>query len=207
MNDSNQAASASTENREGSNRAKENAVEARTVRAQQRGVVSTGLDRVRQAEQRKVEFGRWAIADRRGRGEGKPETFDFLGFTHIGEINRKSGRFVVRRKTVRKRMRAKPAEIKKQLRARNARLAERDRGVAAEGGARLFSIPRGAGKPAHAAGLLLGVGATLAAHAEAARSEASDELEPVYRLPACYLPPPRCCHPFPSVHFAASHPR
>ena len=35
---------------------------------------------------RLIEFGRWAIANRRGRGEGKPETFDFLGFTHIFEI-------------------------------------------------------------------------------------------------------------------------
>ena len=67
---------------------------------------------------RLIEFGRWAIAKRRGRGERKPETFDFLGFTHICEINRKSGRYVVRRRTVRKRMRAKLAEIKRQLWAR-----------------------------------------------------------------------------------------
>ena len=40
------------------------------------------------------DIGRWAMAKRRGRGEGKPESFDFLGFTHICEINRKSGRFV-----------------------------------------------------------------------------------------------------------------
>ena len=40
---------------------------------------------------RLIEFGRWAIADRRKRGAGKPATFDFLGFTHICEINRKSG--------------------------------------------------------------------------------------------------------------------
>ena len=49
--------------------------------------------------------------------EGKPETFAFLGFTHICEINGKSERLVVRRKTVWKRMRAKLAEMKNQLRA------------------------------------------------------------------------------------------
>ena len=53
------------------------------------------------AKTRMIEFGRWAIADRRQRGAGKPETFDFLGFTHLCEINRKSGYFMVRRKTAR----------------------------------------------------------------------------------------------------------
>ena len=207
MNDSNQAASASAENREGSNRAKENAVEARTVRAQQRGVVSTGLDRVRQAEQRKVEFGRWAIADRRGRGEGKPETFDFLGFTHIGEINRKSGRFVVRRKTVRKRMRAKPAEIKKQLRARM-------HASPSETGEWLRRVVRGYfqyhGVPGNRR-TLQGFCWALARHWRRTLRRRGQKRRMswsrFYRLPACYLPPPRCCHPFPSVHFAASHPR
>ena len=61
------------------------------------------------AKTRLIEFGRWVTAKRRSRGEGKPETFDFLGFTHLRVINRKSGRYVVRRKTVRKRMRAKLA--------------------------------------------------------------------------------------------------
>ena len=44
---------------------------------------------------RLIEFGRWVRAKRRSGGKGKPETFDFLGFTHICEINRKSGRFTV----------------------------------------------------------------------------------------------------------------
>ena len=42
------------------------------------------------AKTRMIEFGRWAIADRRQRGAGKPETFDFLGFTHLCEINRRA---------------------------------------------------------------------------------------------------------------------
>jgi group II intron reverse transcriptase/maturase len=66
---------------------------------------------------RKIEFGRFAERDRKQRGEGKPETFDFLGLTHMSGRNRK-GYFVVKRRTVGKRMRAKLAEIKQQLRAR-----------------------------------------------------------------------------------------
>src|SRR5271165_793751 len=55
---------------------------------------------------------------RKGRvGEGKPETFDFLGFTHISGKNRK-GTFTVKRMTIRKRMRVKLQQIKQQLRKR-----------------------------------------------------------------------------------------
>lgn len=55
---------------------------------------------------RLIEFGRWAAKDRAGRGEGKPETFNFLGFTHICGRKRK-GQFCVLRQTMKKRMRAK----------------------------------------------------------------------------------------------------
>ena len=55
---------------------------------------------------RRIEFGRFAEQDRRQRGEGKPETFDFLGFTHISGKDR-NGSFALKRKTIRKRMRAK----------------------------------------------------------------------------------------------------
>jgi len=54
---------------------------------------------------------------RKRRGEGKPETFDFLGYSHISGKNR-LGWFSVRRLTVRKRMRAKLRQIKQQLRLR-----------------------------------------------------------------------------------------
>ena len=55
---------------------------------------------------RRIEFGRFAEPNRKRRGEGKPETFDFLGFTHISGKKSK-GHFTVRRKTIRKRMRRK----------------------------------------------------------------------------------------------------
>ena len=66
---------------------------------------------------RRIEFGRFAEQNRKRRGEGKPETFDFLGFTHISGKNG-LGRFTVRRTTIRKRMRAKLRQMKQQLRER-----------------------------------------------------------------------------------------
>jgi hypothetical protein len=67
---------------------------------------------------RLIEVGPHAIANRQPRGDGKLDTFDFLGFTHIGERHRKTGSFTVRRKTARKRMVAKLKTIQPQLRQR-----------------------------------------------------------------------------------------
>src|SRR3954468_8593031 len=66
---------------------------------------------------RLIEFGRHAAWKRRRRGAGKPETFDFLGFTHICATNR-ARRFWMRRITIIKRKRAKLAEIKVELKRR-----------------------------------------------------------------------------------------
>lgn len=66
---------------------------------------------------RLLEFGRFARMDRKRRGEGKPETFNFLGFTHIcGQTRR--GRFAVVRKTMRKKQQSKLREVKAELRKR-----------------------------------------------------------------------------------------
>ena len=66
---------------------------------------------------RLIEFGLFAAENRKKRGEGKPATFDFLGFTHIcGKT--KSGRFTVLRHTMRKKMQRKLAELKDELRKR-----------------------------------------------------------------------------------------
>jgi RNA-directed DNA polymerase len=66
---------------------------------------------------RLIEFGRHAAWKRARRGAGKPETFNFLGFTHICGKNR-AGRFWIRRITIAKRMRAKLAEVKTEIRRR-----------------------------------------------------------------------------------------
>jgi hypothetical protein len=66
---------------------------------------------------RLIEFGRFAAERRRARGQGKPETFQFLGFTHMcGKT--KQGRFTLKRTTDKKRMRAKLHKVKAECRRR-----------------------------------------------------------------------------------------
>ena len=67
---------------------------------------------------RLVEFGRFAAVSRKKHGEGKPETFNFLGFTHICGQARKNGKFLVLRKSIRKRLLAKLKQVKDELRMR-----------------------------------------------------------------------------------------
>ena len=66
---------------------------------------------------RLIEFGRFAAERRQRRGQGRPETFDFLGFTHMCSKTR-TGKFTVRRKTSAKRLRKKLQDIKAALRER-----------------------------------------------------------------------------------------
>jgi RNA-directed DNA polymerase len=67
---------------------------------------------------RLIRFGRNAARERRERGEGKPETFDFLGFTHFCSRSKKTGSFMIGRKTIKKRMVAKLKMLKVELRKR-----------------------------------------------------------------------------------------
>ena len=67
---------------------------------------------------RLIRFGRFAALNRRERGEGKPETFTFLGFTHYCGRRRSDGRFIVWRKTAKARMVAKLRAVKAELRRR-----------------------------------------------------------------------------------------
>jgi RNA-directed DNA polymerase len=69
---------------------------------------------------RLIEFGRFASSNRRRRGEGRPETFDFLGFTHGCGVQRRNGGFALRRQSVTKRVRAFLQKLKQELRARYA---------------------------------------------------------------------------------------
>jgi RNA-directed DNA polymerase len=85
---------------------------------------------------RLIEFGRYAAKNRARRGDGKPETFDFLGFTHICGVNQKRPGFQLWRKSSRKRMKAKIRAIKDELR-------KRMHDPLAEQGAWLGSVVRG----------------------------------------------------------------
>jgi group II intron reverse transcriptase/maturase len=67
---------------------------------------------------RLIEFGRYAAERRKKREEEKPETFTFLGFTHICGKRKRDGKFEILRQTIKKRMRAKISEIKDELKKR-----------------------------------------------------------------------------------------
>jgi len=93
---------------------------------------------------RVIEFGRFAAERRERRGEGKPATFDFLGFTHVCGKARAGG-FVVLRRTMAVRMRAKLKELTESLRRRmHEGIAATGRWLAAvvAGHYRYFGVPR-----------------------------------------------------------------
>ena len=74
-----------------------------------------GLE-LEESKTRLIEFGRFAEEDRRRRGEGKPETFTFLGFTHYCS-HAKNGKFRVKRKTSRKKFAKKCKELNQKIKA------------------------------------------------------------------------------------------
>ena len=74
---------------------------------------------------RLIEFGRFAKQNRLKRGLGKPETFDFLGFTHYCSTSKKTGKFRVKRKTSKKKSKQKVQEFNKWIKEnRNKPLAQ-----------------------------------------------------------------------------------
>jgi RNA-directed DNA polymerase len=155
---------------------------------------------------RRIEFGRFAEQNRERRGEGKPETFDFLGFTHISGKNG-LGRFTVRRKTIRKRMRAKLREIKRQLR-------ERMHDPVPQTGQWLKSIVQGHFNYYASPGNLDSLGEfrdRVLGHWRRILRRRSQKRPITWKrtlaLAKRWLPHPQVLHPYPALRFAASHPR
>jgi group II intron reverse transcriptase/maturase len=156
---------------------------------------------------RLIEFGRFAASNREKRGGGKPETFDFLGFTHICGKNGKTGYFVVRRKTVRKRMRAKLQALKAELRRRM------HQPIAATG-EWLQSVVRGYYQYHAVPGNIASLGVfreRLIRQWRHVLRRRSQKRRPNWdRLSRHFdrwLPHPHILHPFPQVRFDARHPR
>jgi len=155
---------------------------------------------------RRIEFGRYAEQNRERRGEGRPETFDFLGFKHISGKNG-LGRFMVRRTTIRKRMRAKLRQIKQQLR-------ERMHDPVPQTGQWLQSIVQGYFNYYAVPGNLKSLGVfrdrVLALWWRTIRRRSHKHRINWTRLLILalrWLPQPRALHPFPDARFAATHPR
>ena len=146
---------------------------------------------------RLLEFGPFAARNRRQRGEGKPETFDFLGFTHICATKRSNGRFTVMRQTIRKRLQAKLAEVKLALKQRvHVPIPEQGqwlRSVVA-GHIRYFGVPMN-GPALRLFRFQVG---WLWHRALSRRSQNGRVLwTRMRRLIDRWLPPARICHPYP----------
>ena len=151
---------------------------------------------------RLIEFGRNADWKRAKRGLGKPETFDFLGFTHICAKS-KRGRFWVKRITITKRMRAKLREVKTELRRRRHRpVPEQGAWVRSvlQGHAAYYAVPGNSGA-------VRAFRTEITRHWFKALRRRSQRTRLTWarmnRLVKRWLPPVRILHPFPTERFAA----
>lgn len=153
---------------------------------------------------RLIEFGRFAAITRKRRGQTKPETFDFLGFTHCCSTNRQ-GLFQVRRLTVKKRMRVKVAEIRAEL------MRRRHQPVAIVG-KWLNRVVQGYINYHAVPGNLYRLGSMCKdicrawRHALMRRSQRPKmPWDRFNRIAKRFMPPIRNAHPYPEERFYASH--
>jgi group II intron reverse transcriptase/maturase len=155
---------------------------------------------------RLIEFGRFAAANHEQRGLGKPETFNFLGFTFMCGKSRQ-GFFLLKRKTRRDRMRAKLRMVKQEMRRRMHQPIP-------EQGRWLWHVVRGYFNY-HA--VPMNTRALAVFRAEIARSwhrvlnrrsqKANLTRARMDKLIDDWLPKPRILHPWPDKRFAVTHPR
>jgi RNA-directed DNA polymerase len=155
---------------------------------------------------RLIEFGRFAASNRARRGLPKPETFTFLGFTHISGQSR-GGRFLLKRKTCRKRMRAKLKALKGELRRRmHVPIPAQGRWLARvlRGYFGYYAVPTN--YPRIAA---FHRNVTFLWQRVLRRRSQKDSttLQRMDRLVADFLPVPRVLHPWPEARFLVKHPR
>jgi RNA-directed DNA polymerase len=155
---------------------------------------------------RLIEFGRFAAQNRKQRGEGKPETFTFLGFTHFcGQLT--TGSFIVWRITAKKRMVAK-------LKALKAELQRRKHHRTTEVGAWLRKAVLGYYQyhavPGNSTQLRIfsrRVGRLWRSVLVRRSQRAQVRWGRLFPLLQQWIPQPRILHPYPDARFAATHPR
>lgn len=156
---------------------------------------------------RLIEFGRYAASNRKDRGKDKPETFNFLGFTHICSTKR-NGSFSLKRITIRKRLCSKIKEITENLRKRMHRPVH-------ETGEWLGSVLRGIFNYYGVPGNLKALRSfrdliarawlrTLRKRSQRGTAINGERFKPIQDS---YLPHAQICHPYPSVRFDARYSR
>jgi group II intron reverse transcriptase/maturase len=151
---------------------------------------------------RLIEFGRFAAENRARRGDRKPETFEFLGFTHMCAKDR-HGRFKLRRVTSKKKMRSKLHSVKTEMRRRmHHPIPEQGRWLASvlAGHYNYYAVPDNS-EALHAfrERVIRHWRQTLRRRSQKARVT----WERTRRLAARWLPQPRILHPWPSQRFDA----
>jgi len=146
---------------------------------------------------RLIEFGRFAADNREERGDDKPETFNFLGLTHMCGKTRK-GKFTVLRQTMRKKMQRKLQELKEELRKRmHWSIPEVGKWlrVVLQGHYRYYGVPNNTRKlSAFRYHLRCQWGQVLRRRSQRHRMT-WDRIE---RIALRWLPPPRIYHPYPT---------
>lgn len=156
------------------------------------------------AKTRLIEFGRFAASNRQSRGQGKPETFDFLGFTHCCSTSRQ-GRYNILRLTVKKRMRAKIAQIRVELmRRRHLPIAEVGMWLnkVVQGYLNYHAVPGNL----HRLRSLCSDIERAWRHALMRRSQRPKmPWSRFRRIAKRFMPTPRNAHPYPEARFYASH--
>jgi RNA-directed DNA polymerase len=155
---------------------------------------------------RLIEFGRFAADRRAPRGLGKPETFDFLGFTLICGTSR-AGKFLLRRTSRRDRLRAKLKEVKEGLRRRmHEPVPSHGEWLkqVVSGFFNYHAVPtNGRALDAFRQGVIWHWGRTLRRRSQTR----APVWERLHKLADDWLPTPRILHPWPNQRFAVRHPR
>ncbi len=146
---------------------------------------------------RLLEFGPFAINNRQKRGKGKPETFNFLGFTHICVKKRSNGMYTVLRQTMRKRLQTKLNEVKAELQQRmHEPIPELGKWLQAvvRGHVRYYGVPMN-----HSALALFRFQVGRLWYRALSRRSQNGRVhwERMRRLITRWLPLPTVCHPYP----------
>jgi RNA-directed DNA polymerase len=155
---------------------------------------------------RLIEFGRYAADSRKRRGLGKPETFNFLGFTFICGKSRR-GSFLVKRKSRRDRMRAKLQAIKQELRQRmHQPIPQQGKWLkqVVAGYFRYHAVPTNSRALAMFRNEIIKRWGSILGR----RSQKGNlTWDRITKLANAWLPQPRILHPWPNQRFAVTHPR
>ena len=156
---------------------------------------------------RLIEFGRFAAQNRKRCGLGKPETFNFLGFTFICGKSRR-GKFLIKRKSRRDRMRAKLQAIRTGTATATASADCHARQMADPGRYRILQLPAQC-RPTNERLQRSGTNSPEAGSGYSADADQRGAInwERMRLLANTWLPRPRILHPWPNQRFAVTHPR